>query len=85
MSTIDERIKTSCGVCGCFWGEHPTDTICWRYRPKSSPPPDGTPGPAPANLPADAIRGLRSAVAALEAERDALREKMKHLSCADEI
>lgn len=33
-TSIEERAKIHCGVCGCEWSYHPIDVICWRYRPK---------------------------------------------------
>lgn len=37
MSTIDERMKITCGVCGVNWPEHPENDTCWRHRPKPEP------------------------------------------------
>ncbi len=33
-SSIEERAKIKCGVCGVLWISHPVDTICARHAPK---------------------------------------------------
>ncbi len=60
MEVEDERRlydHIRCPVCAMPWPEHPEDTICRRYKPKDSVPPEQLPKSVLVNLPRPSMNG----------------------------